>query len=80
MEREDQKGIMRALHSGLSGGHFAAITSIGMIRAAAYWWPFLIRDVKAYVSACDQCQQTGAPSFQNHWPPTPIILIAPFEK
>jgi hypothetical protein len=38
------------------------------------------RDVKNFVDSCDQCQRTGAPSFRNHWPLTPIIPLAPFEK
>ena len=33
-----------------------------------------------YVSTYDQCQRTGAPAFRNHWPLTPVIPIAPFEK
>ena len=32
------------------------------------------------MGSCDQCQRTGAPAFRNHWPLTPIIPIAPFEK
>jgi hypothetical protein len=36
--------------------------------------------VRNFVQSCDQCQRTGAPSFRNHWPLTPIIPIAPFEK
>ena len=71
---------MQALHSGPSGGHFAAITTINRIQSARYWWPFLIQDVKNYVGSCDQCQRTGAPAFQNHWPLTPIVPLAPFEK
>jgi hypothetical protein len=38
------------------------------------------RDVKSFVDSCDQCQRTGTPSFRNHWPLTPIIPLAPFEK
>jgi hypothetical protein len=38
------------------------------------------RDVKDFVSSCDQCQQTEAPLFRNHWPLTPIIPLVPFEK
>ena len=71
---------MRALHSGPSGGHFAATTTANRIRSAGYWWPYLVRDVKAYVGSCDQCQRTRAPAFRNHWPLTPIIPISPFEK
>ena len=37
--------------------------------------------MKSYVGSCDQCQRTGAPTFQNHWPLTPIVpSMAPFEK
>jgi hypothetical protein len=38
------------------------------------------RDVKSFVNSCDQCQRTRAPLFRNHWPLTPIIPLAPFEK
>jgi hypothetical protein len=38
------------------------------------------RDVKNFVDSCNQRQRTGAPSFRNHWPLTPIIPLAPFEK
>ena len=72
--------MIRALHSGPSRGHFAAVTTIHRIRKTGYWWPYINHDVKAFVGRCDQCQRTGAPSFQNHWPLTPIIPLAPFEK
>ena len=80
LEKKDRKIVMRALHSGPSGGHFAAITTVNRIRLAGYWWPSLIRDVRSYVGSCDQCQRTGAPAFRNHWPLTPIVPLAPFEK
>ena len=80
LEKKERKQVMRALHSGPSGGHFAANTTANRIRSAGYWWPYLIWDVKAYVGSCDQCQRTGAPAFRNHWPLTSVIPIAPFEK
>ena len=80
LEGSERKKVMKALHSGPSGGHFVAMTTINHIRTAGYWWPYLIRDVKAYVGGCDQCQRMGAPSFRNHWPLNPIIPLAPFEK
>ena len=46
LERKDRKTVMRALHSGHSGSHFAAITIVNQIQSAGYWWPSLIRDVK----------------------------------
>ena len=80
LEKRERKQVMRALHSGPSGRHFAATTTANRIRSAGYWWPYLVRDVKAYVRSCDQCQRMGAPAFRNHWPLTPIIPISPFEK
>ena len=80
LEKQERKQVMRALHSGPSGGHFAAATTANRIRSAGYWWPYLVRDVRAYVGSCDQCQRTGAPAFRNHWPLTPILPISPFEK
>ena len=80
LEKRERKKVMRALHSGPSSGHFAATTTANRIWSVGYWWPYLVRDVKAYVGSCDQCQRTGAPTFRNHWPLTPIILISPFEK
>ena len=66
LEEKERKQVMRALHSGPSGRHFAANTTANQIRSAGYWWPHLIRDVKAYVGSCDQCQRTNAPAFWNH--------------
>ena len=37
LEKKDRKTVMRALHSGPFGGHFAAITTINRIRSARYW-------------------------------------------
>ena len=80
LERGERKQVMATLHFGPSGGHFATITTINQIRTAGYWWPSLIWDVKAYVRKCNQCQRIGAPSFKNHWPLTPIVLLVSFEK
>ena len=63
LEKRERKQVMRALHSGPSGGHFAATTTANRIRSAGYWWPHLVWDVKSYVGSCDQCQRTGAPAF-----------------
>lgn len=52
---KDKMKVIRALHSGLSRGHLAAVPTIGRIRKAGYWWPKLVRDVKEFVTACNQC-------------------------
>ena len=80
LEKPKQGKVVRALHSGPSGGHFAAVTTIHRIRKVVYEWPYINRYVKAFVGRCDQCERAGAPSFRNHWPLTPIIPLAPFEE
>jgi hypothetical protein len=74
LEGSDRKKVIKSLHSGSSGGHFASVNMINWIRTAGYWWPYMNWDVKSFVDSCDQCQRTGTPSFRNHWPLTPIIL------
>ena len=80
LEKPEQGKVVRALHSGPLGGHFAAVTTIHRIRKVGNWWPYINRDVKAFVGRCDQCQRTGAPSFRTHRPLTPIIPLTPFEN
>jgi transposase InsO family protein len=80
LEPEDRRPVIRALHEGPAGGHFAAVSTMARIREAGYWWPHLNRDVKEFVRECDPCQRTGKPSFRHHWPLTPIVPLAPFAK
>jgi hypothetical protein len=80
LEPVHRKVVIRSLHDGPSGGHFASSTTVERIRNAGYWWPHLNRDVRIFVRSCDPCQRTGNPAFRNHWPLTPIIPLAPFEK
>jgi hypothetical protein len=80
LEEPDRKKVIESLHSGNSGGHFTFVNMVNWIRTAGYWWPYMNRDAKSCVDLCDQCQRTGAPLFRNHWPLTPIIPLAPFEK
>jgi hypothetical protein len=80
VEEGQKRTIMEALHSGPSGGHFAAGATVNKIRDQGYWWPTIGKDVKLFVQSCDQCQRSGGPRFRNHWQLTPIIPLAPFEK
>jgi hypothetical protein len=80
LEPGQRQLVIRTLHEGPAGGHFAALNTVLRIRTAGYWWPHLNRDVRRFVQTCDPCQRTGNPTFRNHWPLTPIIPLAPFEK
>ena len=80
LEPKHRKTVIRSLHDGPAGGHFASTTTVERVRTAGYWWPHLNRDVRTFIRNCDPCQRTGNPAFRNHWPLTPIIPLAPFEK
>ena len=80
VEPEFRQRVIRSLHDGPAGGHFAAVTTVERIRAAGYWWPTMTRDARLFIQDCDPCQRTGNPTFRNHWPLTTILPIAPFEK
>ena len=40
----------------------------------------MYKDVKEYIQTCDPCQRVGKPSRGTHWPLTPILPLALFEK
>ena len=75
-----RREVIRALHDGPAGGHYASVITVQKIREAGYWWPHLHRDVHQFIKECDPCQRIGAPAVRHHWPLTPIVPLAPFEK
>lgn len=40
----------------------------------------MYRDTHSFIKKCDPCQRTGGPTASSHWPLTPILPLAPFEK
>jgi hypothetical protein len=48
--------VMRELHEGPSGGHFATKITQRIILDAGYWWPITYKDVHDYCRSCDSCQ------------------------
>ena len=80
LEPLHRRKVIRNLHDGPAGGHYASVTTVQRIRAAGYWWPHLHRDVHRFIQECDPCQRTGRPAIRHHWPLTPIVPLAPFEK
>ena len=72
--------VISALHEDAPGGHFAVDSTVKKILDTGYWWPTMFKDVCEYMKSCDPCQRVGKPSFKTHWPLTPILPLAPFEK
>ncbi len=56
--------VMKKLHEGPSGGHFAIEIMQRKILFVGYWWPIMYKDV--YDSrSCDACQRTGGLAIQS---------------
>ncbi len=50
--------VMKELHEGPLGGHFAIEITHRKILDAGYWWPTIYRDMHDYCRSCDACQIT----------------------
>jgi len=66
LEPKFRRRVIRSLHDGPEGGHYASTNTVERIRTAGYWWPHLNRDVRIFVRNCDPCQRTGNPTFRNN--------------
>ncbi len=47
--------VMRELHEGPLGGHFAIKIMERKILDAGYWWPTMYKDVHDYCRSCVAC-------------------------
>jgi hypothetical protein len=60
LEHEDIENVLRELHDGPVGGHFAGNTTTHKKLRGDYYWPTLFRDVHTYARNCKTCQmRTG---------------------
>jgi hypothetical protein len=72
--------VIFALHLEEAGVHFAENTTVQKIKNASYWWPTMYMNTHHFIKNCHPRQRTGAPTATSHWPRTPILPLAPFEK
>jgi hypothetical protein len=56
LECEDIDKVLKELHDGLAGGHFARNTTTHKILRVRYYWPTLFRDAHTYARNCKTCQ------------------------
>ena len=80
LEKKEVRRVLEALHNDPEGGHFALTTTLEKIKMVGYWWPTMHNDALEYIRSCDACQRQGKPLASAHWPLTPIMPLAPFEK
>ncbi len=57
--------ILKELHEGVVGGHFAADITTKKILDAHYWWPTLFKDIHEFQKNCDNYQKIGGLKTKN---------------
>jgi hypothetical protein len=80
VNQKEVEKLLKELHSGFCGGHFAARTTTHKILRDGYYWPSLFSDTHRYVRSCQPCQNF----FGKHKLPTqplkPVVVEAPFQQ
>jgi hypothetical protein len=72
--------VMRELHEGPSGRHFATEITHRKILDVGYWWLIMYKDVHDYYIFCDACQRTRGLVFQSFVKLVISLVEEPFMK
>jgi hypothetical protein len=51
-----RREVLRRHHNDLITGHFGARRTLELV-ARKYYWPSMLRDIKAYTKACSTCKR-----------------------
>jgi hypothetical protein len=71
--------LLKALHDGSCGSHFADKRTGHKILRMGYFWPTIFQYAKKYVQSCDSCQRMGQPNHRDEIPLQPQVVLEPFE-
>jgi hypothetical protein len=80
LEREDEDKVLKEIHDGLAGGHFAGNTTTHKILRVDYYWPTLFRDAHTYARNYKTCQMSTGRENGAAVPLQPVGLSRPFEQ
>jgi hypothetical protein len=74
VNQEEAGKLLKELHSGFCGGHFAAHTTSHKILRAGYYWLTLFFDTHRYVRSCQPCRYfSGKPKLPTQ-PLKPVVV------
>ncbi|GJW45651.1 reverse transcriptase domain-containing protein [Tanacetum coccineum] len=64
--------ILKACHSGPTGGHYGANYTAKKVFDSGFYWPTIYRDAHDLVTRCDTCQRQGKISQRDEMPQNSI--------
>ncbi|GJT83715.1 reverse transcriptase domain-containing protein, partial [Tanacetum coccineum] len=67
--------ILKACHSGPTGGHYGANYTAKKIFDSGFYWPTIYKDAHDFVTRCDICQRQGKISQRDEMPQN-LIQVA----
>ncbi|GJY98504.1 reverse transcriptase domain-containing protein [Tanacetum coccineum] len=78
---QDQKAldILKACHSGPTGGHYGANYTARKIFDSGFYWPTIYKDAHDFVTRCDICQRQGKITQRDEMPQNSIQVCEIFD-
>lgn len=73
LKLHDTKKVLKYLHDGPTGGHYARNTIKHKVMGYGYYWPTLFKDSHSYVRKCWACQRCA---IRNQRSVIPLLRVA----
>ncbi|GJS24604.1 reverse transcriptase domain-containing protein [Tanacetum coccineum] len=70
--------ILKACHSGPTGGHYGANYTAKKVFDSGFYWPTIYKDAHDFVTQCDICQRQGKISQRDEMPQNSIQVCEIF--
>ncbi|GJU41674.1 reverse transcriptase domain-containing protein [Tanacetum coccineum] len=71
--------ILKACHSGPTGGHYGANYTAKKVFDSGFYWPTIYKDAHDFVTQCDICQRQGKISQRDEMPQNSIQVCEIFD-
>ena len=72
--------ILREVHCGVAGGHYAGEATGREVWQSGLWWRIELKDAHWYVKECDICERTGQPHESARIPYELVLPLEPFQN
>ncbi|GKG27576.1 reverse transcriptase domain-containing protein [Tanacetum coccineum] len=76
---QEAVGILKACHSGPTGGHYGANYIAKKVFDSGFYWPTIYGDPHDLVTRCDTCQRQGKISQRDEMPQNYIQVCKIFD-